>query len=569
MMRNILLPEKIGSYRLFTQRTLSIMMQDNYVHGAVITLKPRTSIVEKLIEIPLTQGTNEDLAKSPIQAMTDLIKAAGKIDNICIIIPATMTVIKELDVPFVDIDKIRMVIEYEIEPLLPFSLEEAVTDFSIIKSNKELQSSQILAVALRKQDLQSILEPYEQSGIKVNTVIIDLFATYGLYQRIPAYHDLPGSTALVDIGHQGTRITFLQNNQLKLTRYIAKGLDLILTHISEETELSPAQVLEHLQEKGMSGIESQSELDKIIQKHLINFFNEIQFTLNSFSLKLNYYDGVSKILFMGQAAKIPQFAQYSTDLLQIPCEMFNPKKIFDLPVIKNNTSKDTHNWEDFINPLGAILAPPGFESFNLRRKEFALFDTTLALKQLYAGVFLFFITCISIGFVGYSQISQLSQAAKALEQDQIQRLKALLPQKDRAKAIPLQTVFRKVEDVIKEKTTLWAPFSQERTKPLEVLLEVTQTFDKQQFKLDVEEFILSEKEPGNPIVELEGYFKSEKGLGFHHKEWAEIEDRIKESPLLTFVEPPSAIPAAERGIKFSVKLQKKSTAIQQQLTGRV
>lgn len=563
-MRNILLPEKIGTRRLFTQRTLSIMIQDNHVRGAIVTLKARASIVEKLIAIPLTQGTDEKLAKSPAEALTCLIKEAGKVDAICVIIPATMAVIKELDVPFIDVDKIRMVIEYEIEPLLPFSLEEAVVDFSITKSNKELQSSQVLAVALRKQELQTVLEPYEQLGIKVNTVVIDLFATYGLYQRIPAYHDLPGSSALVDVGLQGTRITFLQNNQLKLTRYITKGLDLILSHISEETELTPAQVLAHLQEKGMLPAESQDGLEKIIQKHVINFFNEIQFTLNSFSLKLNYYDGVSKILFMGQTATIPNFIEYSANLLQIPCELFNPKKIFDIPFIKNNCPKDTQRWESFINPLGATLAPVGFESFNLRRREFALFDTDLALKQLYTGAFLFLFTCITIGFVGYAYIAELRQTTQALEQDQAIRLKALLPQKDQLKKIPLQALFRKVEDVVKEKNTLWAPFGQERTKPLEVLLEVTQTFDKKQFTLDIEEFTLTEKDTGNPVVELEGYFKSEKGLGFHHKEWAELEERIKESPLLSFVEPPSPIPAAERGIKFSVKLQKKSKEAQQQ-----
>lgn len=568
MMRNIFLPEKIGSRRLFTQRMLSIMVQDNYVRGVVVILKPGSSIVENLIEIPLAQGADESLVKSPADALIELIKKAGKIDTICITIPATMAVIKELDVPFIDLDKIRLIIESEIEPLLPFSLEEAIVDFSVTKSNKDLQSSQVLAVALRKQDLQNILDPYEQCGIKVHAVTIDLFATYGLYQRIPTYHDLPGSTALVDVGMQGTRINFLQNNQLKLTRYIAKGLDLILEHISKETALTPSQVLAHIQANGMLATETQPGLEKIIQKHIITFFNDIQFTLNSFSLKLNYYDGVSKILFMGQVASIPNFTQYSTDLLQIPCELFDPRKIFDIKYIKNNVPKETLQWEAFINPLGAALAPEGFDNFNLRRKELAFFDSDLALKQLYSCAFLLLITFITIGFIGYSQIAQLRGVAHALEQDQVARLKMLLPKKERSKTISLQALFRKVEDVVKEKNTLWAPFSQTRTNPLEVLLETTQTFDTSQFKLDTEEFTLSEKSAGNPIIELKGYFASAKGAGLHHKEWAEFEDRINESPLLMLAEPALAIPAAERGIEFTVKLQKKPHSDMQPQAGR-
>jgi hypothetical protein len=124
----------------------------------------------------------------------------------------------------------------------------------------------------------------------------------------------------------------------------------------------------------------------------------------------------------------------------------------------------------------------------------------------------------------------------------------------------LQTLTRKVEDIVKEKNTLWAPFGQERVKPLEMLLEVTQTFDKNQFKIDVEELLLNEKETGNPVIELDGYFKSDLGLGYNHKEWQQLEDRVQESPLLSFVEPPATISAAEKGIKFNVKLQRKNTA---------
>ena len=558
MMRNILLPEKIGTRRLFALRVLSIMIQEDSVRGSIVLLKPNAAVVQKLLDFPFGQSSNNAPVRSLQEALTALIAAAGKIDDIRVVIPATMTIIKELEVPFVDSEKIRMVIGYEIEPLLPFSLEEAIVDFIVTKSNKDLLSSQILVVAIRKQDLAAILEPYEQNGIKVKTVIIDLFATYGLYQKISTYHDLPGSTALVDVGLQGTRITFLQNNQLKLTRYITKGLNFILNHISEEIGASKEEVLKHLQEDGINALDSQSMLEKTMQKHLINFFNEIQFTLNSFSLKLNYYEGVSKILFVGSVANIPHLMEFSTELLQIPCELFNPQKIFEGKGIKNNTPVSTTGWELFVNPLGATLGPIEFENFNLRRHEFALFDIELGLQQLFTGCFLLLLTFGVIGFMGYSQISELRSTTQALEADQADRLRALLARKDRARTMSLQALFRKIEDLVKEKKSLWEPFGQARIKPLELLLEVTQTFDKKQFKLDVEEFNLSEKEPGNPIIELSGYFKSDLGMGSNFREWMQLEDRIKESPLLTLVEPPSTIPAAEKGIKFDVKLQKKS-----------
>jgi type IV pilus assembly protein PilM len=557
MMRNILLPEKIGTRRLFNQRVLSIMMQDDYVRGSVVLVKSKSSVVEKLIEIPLVEGTSEDLVHSPEETLIGLVAAAGKVDEIRVVIPTAMTIVKELEVPFTDTEKIRMVIEYEIESLLPFSLEEAIVDFVVTKSNKELQSSQILAVAIRKQDLAGILQPFEQSNIKVRTILVDLFATYGLYQKISIYRDLPGSTALVDIGQQGTRITFLQGGQLKLTRYIAKGLNFILSHISEETGMDKNTVWTHLQSVGAKQLDTQDPLEKTVQTNLMNFLNEVQFTLNSFSLKLNYYEGISKILFTGKATTIPNLMEFSTEFLQIPSELFDPKKIFDDRSIKNHAQLPPQEWGSFINTLGATLGPIEFEGFNLRRKEFALLDVDLGLRQILVGCVLLFFSLGTIGFVGYSQVADLHNVARSLELDQIARLKALLPRKDQKQSPKLPAVLKKAEELLKEKTALWSPFGQERIKPLEILLEVTQTFDKNQFKLDVDEFILTEKEAGNPIIELEGFFKSDKGLGYHHAEWEQLVDHIKESPLLTFVEPPSTIPAAEKGLKFSVKLQKK------------
>jgi general secretion pathway protein L len=144
-------------------------MGENNVYGLVVSKKSKTADVEMLIELPTKIVTSDQQVNATKEVFSKLLQEAGQIDEICLVIPATMTVIKELDVPFIDINKIRLVIEYELEPLLPFSLDEALVDFVVIKSNPELQSCQVLAVALRKKDLQALLEPYEQSNINKNS----------------------------------------------------------------------------------------------------------------------------------------------------------------------------------------------------------------------------------------------------------------------------------------------------------------------------------------------------------------------------------------------------------------
>lgn len=103
-----------------------------------------------------------------------------------------------------------MILDFEIESMLPFSIHEAVVDFIITSVDKKSGTSQILVAAVRSQDLQDQLDMYLKAGIDPTSITIDLFAYYSLYQQIPEYKSLPHATALVELGAHATRIVFLQ-----------------------------------------------------------------------------------------------------------------------------------------------------------------------------------------------------------------------------------------------------------------------------------------------------------------------------------------------------------------------
>lgn len=92
---------------------------------------------------------------------------------------------------------------------------------------------------------------------------------------------------------------------------------------------------------------------------------------------------------------------------------------------------------------------------------------------------------------------------------------------------------------------------------MEILLELTSIMDNRRFALNVEEIAFNEKDPGNPTVDIEGYFQSPRGTGFHLTDFFELEKRFNNSALLTPAEQITAIPAADKGVRFSIKLKKK------------
>ena len=62
-----------------------------------------------------------------------------------------MVIFKDLTLQLSDPDKIRMVLDYEIEPMLPFSIHDATIDFIVTKTQKDPQQTTVLVAAIRNQ----------------------------------------------------------------------------------------------------------------------------------------------------------------------------------------------------------------------------------------------------------------------------------------------------------------------------------------------------------------------------------------------------------------------------------
>ncbi len=557
MIKEIFLPEKIGHRRIFAQRIVGISVQEDIVYAVQAHAKRSGTIVENIYEEAIEAGAEDSFRARAAQALKKVVNKIKRYDQIRIAIPASIIVFKELDVPFLDTEKIRMVLDYEIESMLPFSLDEAVIDFIITQEHKEEKTARVLVAAVRNSDLQSILDMYAQADIEPTSITIDLFALYSLYEQSPEYKAIENATALVDLGLHATRISFLLDGQLRLTRFIQRGLSAIVKAISEETNIDQEQVMKKIKTFGIKPT-GDDDYDTAVQKNIVPFFNDIQFTLNSFSLKLNYYKGVTKLLFVGKAVEINGLMQQSGELLQIPCETFDPRKAFVKNGIKNKVRILPPYWSHYAMALGAAVSSEHQSDFDLRRKEFELARYELLSKQLIAAFVIVFIALISISTRGYMQISTLQATVKNMEKKGMAKLIELLDKKERPKRPKLKTLVRKVDNKLKEQKDLFAPFAQERKGPLEILFDMTSIIDKKRFNIDVETLEVTEKEPGRLIVEVEGYYQSTRGVGSHRTDFLnDVKPRFESSALLKLTEDIDLIGAEEMGVRFTAKLQER------------
>ena len=368
MIKELFLPEKIKGKRIYAQRILGFYTQKTRVTCAQVYAKKSKNIIEHVFEQKIESGPEDTFNQRSAEAIKKILAKVGKYNQIRISVSSSMVVFKELEVPFIDPDKIRMILDYEIEPMLPFNIDEAVLDFIITNKIKTENKSQILVAAIRSQDLLNVLDIYTNAGIEPSEITVDLFAIYSLYQQIPEYKDIKKACAIIDLGAHTTRVAFIQDGELRLTRTIPRGLLSVAKSISDDINLPIEKVEEKLTSFGLQTIANMQDYEKSLQKHVINFFNDIQFTLNSFSLKITTYQGISKILFTGTYATLKGLSHFCNNLLQIPSEVFAFDKIFADKQFKNKIKDFAPSWISYTTALGTALVSVQQSDFDLRNR---------------------------------------------------------------------------------------------------------------------------------------------------------------------------------------------------------
>jgi type IV pilus assembly protein PilM len=542
MLKEIFLPEKTRRGRLISKRIVGIAIDEEHISAAQVYATPSVTVIEKLFEKP---------------TITSIIPNLDSFDQLRIALPSTIVTFKELTLPFVDHEKIKMVVEYEVEPQLPFPISDAVIDFIVTSVNHEEQTSQVLVAAVRTKDLQGIVDIYQQVDLDPDAITVDLFSIYSLYQQIPEYSESKKASAIVEIGKTNTSIAFILDGALRLVRTIGKGIYTIAEHITQDCEMEKEEAITQLNEFGMLTTKN-TIFNQATQKYVTTFLNDIQFTLNSFSLKLNYYDDISKILLVGKSDQIKGFSDFASTTLQIPCEPFSCNKLLKTHRFKNKTKQATTNWAQYVVALGTAIPFAPYDECNLRKKEFARTHFPLINKQIITAGILTIALFATIITRGYFQISNLSHTAKQRETRAIRKLKQIFPPGSPSRRKnKLFSLMKDADREIADRKEAWAPFLQENLQPIQILQDLTQTIDKRMFNVKTEKISMQLDDQGTPIGEISGIFRSKPGE--HFTDYARFTEYFKQqSKLLTLIDE-DGIPLEEgKGVKFTFKFKLKT-----------
>jgi len=147
MIKEIFLPRYIQGYYLFATRVVGIDIGKTHISATQVYFKGRSTTIEKYIEVPLEVDTGADYHERITAALKIALAQLDSYDYVYSAIASSYAIFKELRVPFTTYETIKKVVQYEVEPMLPFAVQSATIDFVITKKNSEQSSSEIVVSA--------------------------------------------------------------------------------------------------------------------------------------------------------------------------------------------------------------------------------------------------------------------------------------------------------------------------------------------------------------------------------------------------------------------------------------
>jgi len=215
---------------------------------------------------------------------------------------------------------------FETEQRAPFDVDDVSLDYHVIKTDDDINKMDVLLVAARKEYLRMYLDLIEDCGLRPVVVDDDAFAVYNAYE---ANYEIDPSrvTALVNIGHDVTNVTYISGGLFAATRDVSAGTREIFEAVQKEFRLNP-----ELASKAMKGEMGESIDQDMFKATIMSAADEL---ISGIELAFSYFRSQTKIetidwiVLSGGGALVPYLPEYLQSKINIPLELANPLRNID------------------------------------------------------------------------------------------------------------------------------------------------------------------------------------------------------------------------------------------------
>ena len=140
-----------------SRKVLGIDIRKDSVCAVVVRTSLRENMIDAHAYIPLPESTEDGSNfKTALNALWNEVDPAGC--DCVVSISADHFSYRVLQVPFKDARKIRMVLPFELEPTVPYPVDDLALDFLDLQSAGQSDQSEVIAVAVPRSELSPYIE---------------------------------------------------------------------------------------------------------------------------------------------------------------------------------------------------------------------------------------------------------------------------------------------------------------------------------------------------------------------------------------------------------------------------
>lgn len=411
---HIFIPEKFKDTILVSKRVLSIVIENEKVIGTVTVQKGKNLFIDNII-IKTFTGDKSQRNTLIVAALKEVAQKAGSYDKIVTTISSSLITFKELSLPFIDEEKIKLILPFEVDALLPFDASNAAIDFIITKRYSKEKRSDIIVAAIQKKYIQGLLDLFKEAQLEITTITTDIIALYQLFLRRKLFHK--GSNAFIEFKESGCNVLFFIDKQLKYIRTI--------------------------KEPFVKDGENEA------------LWSKISFTLESFKTDTATGESLKKILFFGPLSK--DSITKAKDIFDASGQLFDAKRFFLEEKISYN--QKISSLSSATLGIAATLPLLDDQSFSLTLDALNSSESSLVSKQLITGFLLLIFILGLLGGNTFYQINKLSNEVKASEKETLTNLRKGFPLLKKASS--LSSSLSQAHQELKKQESIWSSLSQQ------------------------------------------------------------------------------------------------------------
>jgi type IV pilus assembly protein PilM len=226
-------------------------------------------------------------------------------------------IIKKIEMDRMREGDAREVIKWEAEQHVPFDIKSVEIDFQILDPEGDGLQMEVLLVAAKRELVDNKVGLLQDAGVEPIVIDVDAFALHNAFEH--NYPDaLDGIVALVNVGHETTNVSILDDGVPILTRDIPFGSRKIREDLQRERGLTAEQAEDVVQAR-----ETADDLDSFVASSADEIAVGIE-RASAFLMTREDGNSVGRIFLSGGGARIPGMAESLARRMNVETEIVNP-----------------------------------------------------------------------------------------------------------------------------------------------------------------------------------------------------------------------------------------------------